>query len=758
LARPLLALLALAAMASGPVSALATAPQEPAEAGASTVGTCQLTGGTGSLNGQLTLPGGALLPSANVRLYTADGRHVQDTTSDGAGVYSFNGLNAGSYLLYARPGPSEPVGALYAPEWYDNQADPAGATPILVYDGVTTTANIQLAPGTQVSGQVLASDGGPLPGVLVTIHDGRGQTAAAGRSDAFGHYLTSPALNSGDYSVRFSSPDRPYLDFVTAIAASPPNHFNNLNAWLWRAAQITGRVTHAVTGMPLEAAIWIHGEGGQDYKITDGNGYYTTTAGLPSGTYTVSFNRVVDSQNLHGSSQVVTVTAPNTLSGVNGTLSPGAQVTGRVTTPGGMPLSGAQVTAYPEARGLATTAATDASGIYTVTGLATGAYRLQFRQTGYVTEYYNDQLDDFQADPVLVTAPHVTGGLDAALAAGGSISGTVTAADTGLPLGDVMVHVYASSGDRLPSRIVRNGQYLIADLAAGQYRLHFEPGSSGPDCGYRPEWYNDQASLEAAIPITVNAGAVTPNINVALARGSAILGQLVQAENGVPLTNVSINVYDVSGEIAASGYTNFLGHYLTSPALASGAYFVHFSDYNQGNIDEYYNDQLTRGKADVVTVSAPNDVTGISAALAEGGTIHGRVVAADTAAGLTDIQIIVYNGEGEPVGYAATTSDGRYSVTDGLAVGSYRVSFAAPAGPGPALVAQNANALSSGSEIATLPGSAAYLPQFYNNKRTLAEADWVAVTGPLETRDINAVLQRGVFLPLTLWTGHGTMP
>jgi hypothetical protein len=44
--------------------------------------------------------------------------------------------------------------------------------------------------------------------------------------------------------------------------------------------------------------------------------------------------------------------------------------------------------------------------------------------------------------------------------------------------------------------------------------------------------------------------------------------------------------------------------------------------------------------------------------------------------------------------------------------------------------------------------AAGYLPQFFNNKRTLSEADPVLVTAPGDTDEINVVLLRGVFLPL----------
>jgi hypothetical protein len=752
-ARLALALITLAALGAHPAPRLASdITQAPL-----IIGSCALAGGTGSLNGQVTLPGPALLPSANVRLYTAEGRLVGSTTTDGAGMYRFNALGSGSYLLYARPGPSEPVGALYAPEWYDNRTHPADATPIEVYDGAATAANIQLTPGTQVSGRVAAAGGGPIPGVYVTIYDDQGETAASGRSDANGNYLTSPALNSGNYRVRFTSPDRPYLDDVAGITASAPNPFY-LPALLQRAAQVTGRVTHAVTGLPVAADISIYGEEVSDYASTDSQGYYTLTAGLATGAYTIRFAPHADSQNLYGSSQVVTVTAPNTVT-VNGTLTPGGQVTGRVTATGGAALPGATVLVIGDDFVSARYASADASGVYTATALPSGAYSVWVQKSGYVAEYYPDALDYDHRAAVVVTAPDATGGIDVELAPGGSLSGTVTAADTGLPLGDVAAIVYDATGEHVASDTVdSSGQYEVTGLPSGQYRLYFDPTSQGAGCGYQPEWYGDKASLDTADPVAVTAPGVTANVDAALARGSALLGRVVDAVGARPMGNVSALVYDASGRVVAEGATNFLGHYLTFPALPSGAYRVRFTDGDQGSIDEYFNDQLTWDTAEVVSVTAPNDVSGLSAALAPGGTIFGRVTAADTGAGLPDIVVTVYDAAGGPLGEAWTQSDGTYTILNGLPTGSYRLGFASAAGQ--LLPAQASAGARSDAARAARPGPLApeglphggfgfgYLPQFYNNKRTLAEADLVPVTAPGETGSIDVVLLRGVFLPL----------
>jgi hypothetical protein len=784
LVRPLLALLALAALGARPAPQLAGDIRPTALI----IGSCALTGGTGRLNGQVTLPGPALLPSARVSLYTADGRFVSNTTTDGAGGYRFNGLKTGSYLLYARPGPSEPAGADYAAEWYDNQSQPASATPLFISEGVTMTANIELALGTRISGQVMAAEGGPLAGVYVAVYDELGEYAASDYTDASGQYTTSPGLASGQYQVSFVPVSGPYLEAAAAVAVSAPNAYPNLDALLARAAQITGQVTHAVTGAPVQASVLIQGTESSDIQYTDSNGVYTTTAGLRSGVYTVTFRErgLPSLQNLYGSSQVVTLTAPNRVT-VNGTLSPAGQIAGRVTNAGGAPLPGVGVYVFGDDLRHSEYALTDASGLYTATALPSGAYSLLFQRQGYISEYYDDKRDSGQRDRVMVTEPYGTSGIDAVLAPGGSLSGTVTAADTGLPLASVRVTAFDAAGE-YQGQVVTDagGQYLLPDLPSGPYRLSFEPAGNGPACGYQEEWYNDKATLAMADPVFVTAPTLTANANVALSRGSALLGQVVYAATAAPLEGVSVLVYDTGGRVAAEGFTNFLGYFLTSPALPSGVYRVRFTDGEQGNIDEYFNDKLTWDSADVVTVTAPNDVTGISAALLEGGTVYGRVTAADTGAGVPGVEVTVYDASGQVVGEARTASDGTYAVLNGLPTGDYRLRFASSAGhnravqaaTGPWLNPELAPPLSppppetlpagamdepafgqspllglerlrpQSTSLVQTGASTPYLTQFFSNKLTLAVADLVPVTAPIDLRDIDVVLQRGVFLPL----------
>jgi hypothetical protein len=749
LARALLPwLLAPVVMAPGPAAGLAAVAD---------VGSCDLSGGAGGLEGQVTLPGGAPQSLARLQLYTADGRFIRDTYSDAAGHYQISGLKGGDYLLSAHPR----SGTGYVPEWYDNQAHPAHAAPIAVLEALTRTVNLELTPGSQISGRVTAADGGALSAATIVVHDNRGEQVAVGYSNDSGDYVTSPGLRSGQYSVRFNAPsNRPYLAAATSLDAAAPQPVTGVNAILARSAQITGQVTHAETGLPAPAWVSVYGQDVSQTLETDANGHYTTTAGLAPGLYQVAFDQLNESQNLFGTTHAVTVTTPTTLT-LHGVLSPAGQITGRVTAPGGAPLAGAGVYVASQDFSYQRSFSADASGVYTATALPSGAYSVWFRHAGYIPEYYDDQPDWPSRSWVQVNAPALAAGINAELAPGGGLRGTLTAADTGQPLSEVEVEAYAADGAYAgSSNVDASGVYALTGLPSGLYRLRFAPRSYGSACGYQAEWYADQATLDRALPVAVTAPDVTAGVDASLARGSAILGRVLDAQLAEPLKDVSVLVYDLGGEIVAEGRTNFLGNYLTAPALPSGAYQVRFSDGDLGQVDEYYNDRLSRSAADIVTVAAPNDVTGISAALAEGGLILGRVTAAESGLGLPNIEVAVYDAEGEVVGWAWTQGDGRYAVTAGLAPGSYRVGFAPSTGEAPALAAHSAGAsffeplfafgrLPPDATIrAQAQAAPAYRPMFYHNKWTLAEADPVPVTGPRETTGIDAALLRGLFLSL----------
>ena len=90
---------------------------------------------------------------------------------------------------------------------------------------------------------------------------------------------------------------------------------------------------------------------------------------------------------------------------------------------------------------------TDVNGVYLITGLDTGSYRVQISGSGtqYASQFYDDQVSWDQATPVSVSAGQQTANIDFSLALGGSISGTVTEPN-GAAQANIRVNCWANNG------------------------------------------------------------------------------------------------------------------------------------------------------------------------------------------------------------------------------------------------------------------------------------------------------------------------
>ena len=147
-----------------------------------------------------------------------------------------------------------------------------------------------------------------------------------------------------------------------------------------------------------------------------------------------------------------------------------------MTTVGAVPVPNTQVaaalTTFPWTYLWATT---DASGAYTLSNVSAGSWTIQFygpSGSDLVTEYYADAPTSWTATPVTVADGASITGIDAQLAQGSSISGTVTGPDG--PLEGAQVSTWPEGS--LP------GYSTITD-ADGHYTLHaLVPGSYIVSC------------------------------------------------------------------------------------------------------------------------------------------------------------------------------------------------------------------------------------------------------------------------------------
>jgi molybdopterin-binding protein len=176
-------------------------------------------------------------------------------------------------------------------------------------------------------------------------------------------------------------------------------------------------------------------------------------------------------------------------------------------------------------------AITDEHGEYTVEGLASGDYKVEFSpefESGlnYVSQYYKDKSSPATAELIKVVQGETKEKIDAELEVGGELEGTVTAAcacEDLNPLKGIEVTAYKVGENKFPvgyATTNEKGEYTIAGLASGAYKVKFAPGESG--LNYVSQYYNDKSSLAAAEQVIVIQGKATDKIDAELQEGGKI--------------------------------------------------------------------------------------------------------------------------------------------------------------------------------------------------------------------------------------------
>ena len=348
---------------------------------------------------------------------------------------------------------------------------------------------------------------------------------------------------------------------------------------------------------------------------TDGNGNYGLS--VPKGTYKVRFFSPVSSgyyapewydNRAHPDiSDLVTVTAFRTTTGINATLEIGGAISGRVTNGSGSGLANVSVDAHDLNDRWIATSITDGYGNYSFT-VPTGAYRLHFSPSPsngyYAPEWYSDKRYFENGDSIPVTLAQTTPNIDAQLEIGGTISGKVTT-HTGVK---GIAHVYVSASDLSDNWIEgsftnSNGQYSF-NVPVGTYKVEFHPLLPTQNTlYYAPEWYNNRGYFQEADWVTVAASQATTNINGRFERGGAISGRVTDG-SGNAIPNVYVQVYDqsVNTIVFATVTTDGSGSF-TIP-LAAGNYKVgFFPAADDGNYSpQWYNRKSDFQSAEVLTV------------------------------------------------------------------------------------------------------------------------------------------------------------
>ena len=267
-------------------------------------------------------------------------------------------------------------------------------------------------------------------------------------------------------------------------------------------------------------------------RTTTGAGGTYTLQGIPAGNQRLFFHNCNDNTTINEAAEwfgdaasfalapAINVSSGATVSNANAQLALGGQIDGSVTAQtGGAALENMCVTAFTPDGIQIDGVKTNVAGNYLLRSLPAGQLRVRFTNcanTDFAPEFYNDKPTLAAADGVAVTLGATTSGINAALATGGKIAGTVRDG-SGAPIANACVSVYGADGKRVNglATSAADGTYTYVGLATGSYRVEFSL-CGGFSTAIEREWYDDEGDLERAKPVNVTAGSTVSSINAVL--------------------------------------------------------------------------------------------------------------------------------------------------------------------------------------------------------------------------------------------------
>jgi hypothetical protein len=274
---------------------------------------------------------------------------------------------------------------------------------------------------------------------------------------------------------------------------------------------------------------------------------------------------------------------------------------------------------------------TDAEGHYAIEGVSESSYHVGFfvesnPTLNYVPQWYGEKAHP-EEGAMVAAVGGVVEGIDAVMAPGGQITGTVTDRTTGLPVEGVEVCAdlvgYFEDGEiGYCRRTDASGEYDVKNLGTGSYKVEFRT-DGGPN--YIRQNYGSE--------VAVTAGQVTPGVNIALAPGLQIEGDLTDAATGLPpetlfapYSGLSVCALDPATEARVGCiWVEEDGHYELA-GLPPGEYVVAFAldrvedgyDFPDGFVRRFWDEVQNFGEATPVGSATPGVISGIDAALTRG--------------------------------------------------------------------------------------------------------------------------------------------
>lgn len=674
----------------------------------------------GQLRGQVTGVAHTPLANVEVRAYQRGNRSrvVQRAVTDSAGNYVLTALGSGFYYLEYQD-----LSHRYYPTFYGNVSAYYDSLPVGVSAGGSVDhLDITLPPAGNIQGQIKNAEGLPLANITVQAELGYGSyIVATTTSDAEGHYGLGP-LRANTYTLRFVDPTGRYaVQFYNngafpneaGVLVGEGQAVTGIDVTLLKQGAAQGLVT-TQDGAPL-AGILVRAIGEHDFTSapsthTDAQGGYLLE-GLVPDRYQIEFSNPDGLYLRQYYSNATSLSAATWITGfpmqiitnVNASLAIGGAITGTIQTADGSALQALQIQAIPQTAPMTATTelntySADAHYTYTIGGLLPGAYLVQVF-SAHANEYYNDVTARKWATPVTVTAGQFTRDTnfvlgDAADAA--TISGTVRG-PAGEPLRGIAVRAYCRDCPASPLAFPltdmstasittdSNGQYRLAGLTPGRYRLRFGTYTTLNQANYAFEYYDDALTLATATDLELAPRQQQGGLDATLAPGGTITG-VITFDDGSLLRQGLIDLYFWDGyEWSALGSVDvdaLTGQYVR-PFLQTGAYRTAVRGNLGRSFQYFYGNTTVFTNATDIAVTAGITLPNINITVPSASFLNAGIMGTVTADGqpVAGIRVDLYYYYPNTVPMLATTTDaaGHYTF-DNLSAGYYFISFVDPAG------------------------------------------------------------------------------
>ena len=546
--------------------------------------------GTGSIEGILYQSDGI----SPVSLYMSVGAYNEFGVYAGYGyalysngVYQIQNLPTGNYYVQLN---WSGVGDVI-PVYYNDVEDWRQATLVHVNDGLPTTdidfvCRQRQVQGGAIAGTVFSADSNRLVQCSVTAHDPSNTMTTWGAvTDSLGRYVIK-GMSPGDYRIRaYTYSSGGYLPqwyehagtFETATVIHVPgtDTIKGKDFYLDLGGSISGVVIAEEGGSIPENACNILIFDTEMNQVASSQNTSTGAfdiPGLPTGDYTLEFryygmenyaNGWYDRASQASQATLIHVTAPEKTA-ITILLQRGGVIAGTTTFASTM-RSGVSVFAYDEQGVVVQQASSDQNGVYAVSGLSAGRYKVlasTVRGSGYggpqpLDQWYSQAADFTHGAFVDVRKGDTTRSINFNLLPGGSIVCQVVDR-FGVPLSSGMVYLCDARGARIRSASVLNGNCAFGGLISGQYKLFF---SSPRSSEYASEWLDGKNSAQDAALITVTAPGSTKHVNFTLQPAGSLGGYVTDATGTrIPDRLISVVLFDaVTGGYVGTTQTSFVG-------------------------------------------------------------------------------------------------------------------------------------------------------------------------------------------------------